>query len=32
MGAGDVYKVGEMILEMDAATVQSTTRGEIIDD
>jgi hypothetical protein len=24
--------VGEMILEMDAATVQSTTRGEIIDD
>jgi len=32
MGAGDVYKVGEMILEMDAATVQSTTRGEKIDD
>lgn len=32
MGAGDVYKVGEMILEMDAATVQSTSRGEKIDD
>lgn len=32
MGAGDVYKVGETILELDAATVQSTTRGEKIDD
>jgi UDP-N-acetylmuramate--alanine ligase len=32
MGAGDVYKVGEMILDMDAATVVSTTRGEKIDD
>ncbi|MBQ9180056.1 MAG: UDP-N-acetylmuramate--L-alanine ligase [Firmicutes bacterium] len=32
MGAGDVYKIGEMILEADAMTVQAKVRGKKIND
>lgn len=32
MGAGDVYEIGEMILEADAMTVTAKVRGKKIDD
>ena len=32
MGAGDVYKIGEMILELDAKDVRVSKRGSRIND